>query len=78
MVKDLFDTLQAVVEGFGVCHVSLSSVVCLGASKLTTRLCVKLLAISALLYKKSLLYATMGDCETNLYLVENFFAGTFF
>ena len=78
MLKDLFETLQAVVEGFGVCLVFLSSVVCLGSSKLATRFYVKLLAISILLYKKSLVYTTTTDRETNLSLIEEFFLGTFF
>lgn len=50
MVKDLFEALEAVVEGFGVCLVFLSSIVCLGSSKLATRFRIKLLAISTLLY----------------------------
>ena len=78
MLKDLFETLQAVVEGFGVCLVFLSSVVCLCSSKLATQFRVKLLAISTLLYKKSLVYTTTGDRETNLSLIEEFFLGTFF
>ncbi len=78
MVKDLFDTLQTVVEGFGVCLVFLSSVFCPGSSKLATRFLVKLLAISTLLYKKSLVYTTTSDHETNLSLIEGFFLGTFF
>ena len=36
MVKDLFETLQAVVEGFGVCLVFINSVVCLCSSMLAT------------------------------------------
>jgi hypothetical protein len=78
MVKDLFETLQAIVEGFGVCLVFLSSVVCLGSSKLATRFRVKLLAIYTLLYKKALVYTITSDRETNLSLIEVFFLGTFF
>lgn len=78
MVKGLFETLQAMVEGFGICIVFLSSVVCLGSSKLATRFRVKLLAISTLLYKKSLVYTTTSDRETNLSLIEETFLGTFF
>jgi hypothetical protein len=78
MVKDLFETLQAVVEGFGVCLVFLSSVDCLGSSKLATRFCVKMLAISTLVYKKLLVYTTTSERQTNLALIEEFFRGTFF
>lgn len=78
MVKDLFDTLQAVVEGFGVTVVFLSSVVGIGSSKLATGFRVKLLAISTLLYKKSLVCTTTSDLETNLPSVEKFVLGTFF
>jgi uncharacterized membrane protein YoaT (DUF817 family) len=78
MVKNLVETLQAVVEGFNVCLVSLSSVACLGSSKLATRFRVKLFAISTLLYKKSSVYTTTSDRDTNLPLIEEFFFGTFF
>jgi hypothetical protein len=78
MVKDLFETLQALVEGFDVCLVFLSSVVCLGSSKLATRFRVELFAISTFLYRKSLVYTTTSDRETNLSLIEEFFLGTFF
>jgi hypothetical protein len=54
MVKDLFETLQAIVERFSVCLIFLSSVVCLGSSELATWFCVKLFTISTLVYKKSL------------------------
>jgi hypothetical protein len=77
MVKNLFETLQAVVERSGVCVVYLSSVVCLVSSKLATRFRVKLLAIFTLLYK-SLVYTTMSDCETNLLSTEESFPGTLF
>ena len=78
MVKDLFETLQAVVEGFGVCLVSPSSAVCLGSSKLVARSRTELLAISTLLYKKSLVYTTTSDREMDLILIGEFFLGTFF
>jgi hypothetical protein len=78
MVKGLFETLQAVIERLGVCLVFLSSVVCLDSSKLATRFRLKLLAISTLLYKKSLVYTITSDRETNLSLIEEFFLGTFF
>jgi hypothetical protein len=77
MVKDLFETLQAVIERFGVCLVFLSSAVCLGSSKLATRFRVKLLAIFTLLYKL-LVYTTTSDRETNLLSIEEFFRGTLF
>lgn len=78
MVKDLFETLQTVVERFGVCLVFLSSIVCLGSSKLATRFRVKLLTISTLLYNKSSVYTTTSDRETNLSLIEESFLGTLF
>jgi hypothetical protein len=78
MVKDLFETLQAAVEGFGICLIFFSSVSCLGSSKLATRFRVKLLAISTILYKKSLVYTTTSGRETNLSLIEEFFLGTVF
>ena len=78
MVKGLFKTLQAVVEGFSICLIFLGSVVCFSSSKLATRFCVKLLAISTLFYKKSLVYTTTSDHEANLSLVEKFFLGTIF
>lgn len=78
MVKDLFDTLQAVIEGFGECLVFLSSVIWLGSSKLATRFRVKLLSISTLLYYKSLVHTTTSDGRTNLSLIEEFSLGTLF
>jgi hypothetical protein len=54
MVKDLFDTLQAVVKGVGVRVINLNNVSSLGSAKLATRFSVKLLAIPTLLYGNSL------------------------
>jgi hypothetical protein len=78
MVKGLFETLQAIIERLGVCLVFLSSVVCPGSSKLSTWFCVKLLAISTLLYKISVVYTITSDRETNLESIEEFFLGIFF
>jgi hypothetical protein len=78
MVKDLFDTLQAVVERLGVCLILLNSVGCLGSSKLAAWFHVKLLANFTLLYKKSLVCTITSDRETNLPLIEEFFFDTFF
>jgi hypothetical protein len=78
MVKGLFETPQAIIERLGVCLVFLSSVVCPGSSKLSTWFCVKLLAISILLYKISVVYTITSDRETNLESIEEFFLGIFF
>jgi len=78
MVKDLFETLQAVVKGFGVRLIFLSNVNCLGSSKLATTFCVKLLTVSILLYTKSLVHITASDREMNLSLIEEFFLYTLF
>lgn len=52
MFKNPFQTLEAVIEGFGVFLVFLRSVLCLDFSKLATRFRVMMLTISTILYEK--------------------------